>query len=165
MNKELITDSGLRMIVDKEGTGPKPNAGQTVLAHYEIYFGKGSSSSHYDYEKGEYIDELYDSTYEDKPFSGPVAFVIGQETPKDDTYNKGDCIKGFNEAFLNMKVGEKRKVYVPSHLAYGEEGASSFHTFFGYRVPPFRDLACTLELVEIKDPAKEVDPVSRGTAN
>ena len=165
MSEELITDSGLRMIVLQEGEGLKPTIGQRVRAHYEIYFGEGSSSSHYDYAKCEYVDELYDSTYEEKPFGGPVEFVIGQETPKDDTYSKGDSIKGFDEAFLDMRVGEKRTAFIPHSLAYGEEGASSFHTFFGYRVPPFRDLSCTIELVEIKElEDKKSSPVSKGPA-
>ena len=150
MPEEIVKDNGLRMVVVKEGNGDKPQKGQTVVAHYEIYFGDGTSSSDYDYKEKRYVDELYDSTYEDKPFTGPVEFVVGQTTPKDEVYTKGDSIDGFNEAFLDMRVGDKRTLFIPNQLAYGEEGASSFHTFFGYRVPPFRDLSCTLELVEIK---------------
>jgi len=144
------TQSGLKMKKVHEGAGEKPVVGQTVSAHYEICFSKGTTTSNYDYENEEYVDELCDDTYEDKPFNGPVDFVIGQETPKDDLYKKGDSIKGFDEAFLDMKVGEKRKLIIPPGLAYGEEGASSFHTFFGYRVPPSTGIRCALELVEIK---------------
>ena len=161
---KLVKESGLRMIPMKEGEGMKPIMGQKVLAHYEIYFGEGTSSSNYDYDAGEYIDEQYDSTYEDKPFSGPVEFVIGQETPKDDVYKKGDSIKGFDEAFLGMKVGDQVKLFIPFELAYGKEGASSFHTFFGYRVPPHRDLRCILELVEIKEDAEIPSTTTRGPA-
>ena len=151
MAEEIRKESGLLMRVKSEGSGPKPEMGQTVRAHYEIFFGEGTSSSDYDYDNKVYVDQLYDSTYEEKPFSGPVEFVIGRETAKDDTYKKGDSIKGFDEAFLDMKVGEKRDLFIPSNLAYGEEGASSFHTFFGYRLPPNKDVNCTVELVEIKD--------------
>jgi len=141
----------LQMKKVHEGEGEKPVVGQTVSAHYEICFSKGTTTSNYDYESEEYVDELCDDTYEDKPFNGPVDFVIGQETPKDDLYKKGDSIKGFDEAFLDMRVGEKRKLVIPPQLAYGNEGASSFHTFFGYRVPPKTGIRCALELVEIKN--------------
>jgi FKBP-type peptidyl-prolyl cis-trans isomerase len=50
-----------------------------------------------------------------------------------------------------MKVGDQVKLFIPHSLAYGEEGASSFHTFFGYRVPPNRDMTAILELVDILD--------------
>tara|TARA_Y100000034_G_C6760359_1_gene338603 strand:+ start:216 stop:677 length:462 start_codon:yes stop_codon:yes gene_type:complete len=149
VSNEIIKDSGLRMVVIEEGIGSTPSVGQEVSVHYEIYFGEGVSTSKYDFEKEEYVDDLYDSTYEDKPFNGPITIVIGSETPKDDIYSKGQSIKGFNEALLEMKEGEKRKLFIPSKLAYGKLGASSFHTFFGYRIPPNRDLSCTIELVEI----------------
>tara|TARA_Y100000034_G_C6672435_1_gene295291 strand:- start:54 stop:554 length:501 start_codon:yes stop_codon:yes gene_type:complete len=162
--RELVKESGLKIIPIKEGDGPTPVDGQKVLAHYEIYFGKGTSTSNFDYDTGVYIDEQYDSTYEDKPFGGPIEFVIGQETPKDDLYKKGDSIKAFDEAFLSMKVGDQVKLFIPSNLAYGDEGASSFHTFFGYRIPPFRDLTSILELVEIfPEPSLEESP-HRGPA-
>jgi len=122
MPKEIIKTSGLKMMEIEKGTGSTPEVGQTVIAHYEIYFGEGTATSNYDYDNGTYIDELCDSTYdESKPFFGPVDFVIGQETPKDDLYKKGDSIKGLDEAFLSMKVGGKRKLIIPPELAYGAE--------------------------------------------
>lgn len=164
MLTEIIRDSGLRITCLEGGSGVLPKLGQKVRAHYELYFGDGSSSSNYDYDKEKYVDSLYDSTYEDKPFNGPVEFVIGQETPKDEVYTKGDSIRGFDEAFLNMKVGGKVKLFIPHELAYGEEGASSFHTFFGYRVPPYRDLRGILELVEIKEDSSIEESVRKGPA-
>ena len=149
--QELVQKSGLRIIPMKEGDGAVPKKGQRVLAHYEIHFGEGTSTSNFDYDKGQYVEDSYDSTYEDKPFGGPVEFIVGQETPKDDLYTKGDSIEAFDEAFTKMKVGSQVKLFIPAKLAYGQEGASSFHTFFGYRVPPNRDLVSILELVEILD--------------
>ena len=147
--QKIVKESGLRIIQMKEGSGEIPQEGQRVLAHYEIHFGEGTSTSNYDYQKGEYVDEQYDSTYEDKPFGGPIEFVVGQKTPKDDLYSKGDSIEGFDEAFLNMRVGEQVRLFIPAALAYGSNGGSSFHTFFGYRVPSNRDLTAILELVDI----------------
>tara|TARA_R110000824_G_scaffold128983_3_gene290144 strand:- start:15514 stop:16017 length:504 start_codon:yes stop_codon:yes gene_type:complete len=155
--QEIVKENGLRVIPLKEGAGKTPEVGQRVLAHYELRFGEGTSTSNYDYDKGAYVEDQYDSTYEDKPFGGPVEFVVGQETPKDDLYTKGDSIKGFDEAFLSMKVGGQVKLIIPHSLAYGEEGASSFHTFFGYRVPPNRDMSAILELVDILDDDPSLD--------
>ena len=53
-----------------------------------------------------------------------------------------------------MKVGSKSRLLIPSELAYGIEGGSSFHTFHGYRTPPNRNLDMIVELIEIKE-AKE----------
>ena len=49
-----------------------------------------------------------------------------------------------------MKVGEVRKIRIPSEKGYGELGGSSFHTFHGYRVPPHCPMDMEIELVEIK---------------
>jgi FKBP-type peptidyl-prolyl cis-trans isomerase len=54
-----------------------------------------------------------------------------------------------------MKVGGKKRLIIPSDLAYGPEGGSSFHTFHGYRTPPHRNLDLVVELVEIKKPKEE----------
>ena len=155
MNNELVNDSGLRMVIQKTGEGAKPNLGDKVSIHYEIWLGKGTTSSNYDYGNEEYIDVMYDSTYEEKPYNGPIDLVIGRYTPIDDTYTKGDSLVGFDEALLEMKIGEKRKLFLPSELAYGELGASSVHNPFGYRIPPNLSLACSIELVEIKEPATD----------
>jgi len=140
----------------KEGTGLVPSTGDTVLMHYELWMARGSTSSDYDYDNKKYVDELYDSTYDERnPFSGPIEITIGKETPKDCTYSKGDSIRGIDEALLTMKVGGKRALVIPPELAYGKEGASSFHAFHGYRVPPNQPIKCNIELVAIKEESSE----------
>jgi len=156
MAEEIITETGLKILEVVAGTGKTPKLGDTVLMHYEYYLCEGVTSSDFDYDLGEYRENhtaIYDSTYEDKPFNGPIDITIGKSTPKDDTYIRGDSIEGIDEALLSMKVGSKRKLIIPSSLAYGTEGGSSFHTFHGYRVPPNRELTMTIELVEIKNEA------------
>ena len=152
MREIITTPSGLKHAVIEEGQGGRPKIGDTISVHYELYLGKGTTTSLYDYGSEEYIDQICDSTYdENNPFSGPVNFIIGNVTPKDETYKKGDSIKGLDEAFLDMRVGEKRKLLIPPNLAYGSEGASSFHTFHGYRTPPNSGLEITVELIQIKE--------------
>jgi len=146
----IINESGLEWEPVKEGTGDVPKTGQMVSVHYDIWFGEGTTTSNFDYDKNEYIDVLHDSTRDEKnPFHGPVNFKIGEHTPLDDTYKKGQSIAGIDEALLDMKVGEIRNLHIPSHLAYGELGGSSFHTFHAYRTPPHSSLKMKIELVKI----------------
>lgn len=55
---------------------------------------------------------------------------------------RGGVIPGFEMALLGMKAGEKRKVVIPSKLAYGAQGAGSV-------IPPNTDLVFELEVVSI----------------
>ena len=93
--REDNTDSGLRMIVHKEGNGEKPSAGQTVSVHYTglLETGKKFDSSH---DRG-----------------SPISFPLGQ----------GRVIKGWDEAIALMSKGEKRTLVIPPELGYGERGS------------------------------------------
>ena len=93
--REDNTESGLRMIVHKEGNGEKPSAGQTVSVHYTglLETGKKFDSSH---DRG-----------------SPISFPLGQ----------GRVIKGWDEAIALMSKGEKRTLIIPPELGYGERGA------------------------------------------
>ena len=155
MQFEIEKENGLKMSILKEATGPKPVIGQKVLMHYELWLNNGTMTSNYDYEKEEYIHDIYDNTYDKKnPFNGPIKITIGKKTPKDEVYTKGDSIKGLDEALLTMSIGSKVALFIPSDLAYADAGASSFHTFHGYRTPPNRSMDIIVELIEIKE-AKE----------
>ena len=89
--REEVTDSGLRMIVHKEGSGEKPNTSQTVSVHYTGLLETGSK---------------FDSSHDrGKPFS----FQLGQ----------GRVIKGWDEAIALMNKGEKRTLVIPPELGYG----------------------------------------------
>ena len=89
--REEVTDSGLRMIVHKQGNGEKPNTGQTVSVHYTGLLETGSK---------------FDSSHDrGKPFS----FQLGQ----------GRVIKGWDAAIALMNKGEKRTLIIPPKLGYG----------------------------------------------
>ncbi|MFW0754733.1 FKBP-type peptidyl-prolyl cis-trans isomerase [Pseudomonas sp. H11T01] len=70
----------------------------------------------------------FDSSYErGKPFQ----CVIGT----------GRVIKGWEQGLMGMKVGGKRKLWVPAHLAYGERSMGA--------ITPNSDLTFEIELLEV----------------
>ena len=89
--REENTDSGLRMIIHKEGTGEKPVTGQTMNVHYTGLL-----------ETGFKFDSSHDRG---KPFSFPLGL--------------GRVIKGWDEAIALMSKGEKRTLIIPPELGYG----------------------------------------------
>lgn len=89
------TDSGLKYIVLKEGSGASPKKGQSVLVHYTGWLTDGTK---------------FDSSVDR---GDPFAFRVGV----------GQVIRGWDEGVLSMKVGEKRKFTIPPKLAYGARGA------------------------------------------
>jgi len=86
------TASGLQYKVIKQGTGRKPTAEDSVLAHY----------------RGTFLDgKEFDSSYSrGEPATFPLQGVI----------------PGWTEALQLMPVGSKYQLFVPSHLAYGANG-------------------------------------------
>ena len=50
-------------------------------------------------------------------------------------------IAGFREALLNMSVGAKLRVFIPSHLAYGQQESGP--------IPPNADLVFDIEIVDM----------------
>jgi peptidylprolyl isomerase len=110
------TASGLMYVVHKPGTGLKPVYGNVIATHYT----------------GRLIDgKKFDSSVDrDEPF----IFKVGV----------GQVIKGWDEAFLDMKEGEKRTIMLPYQLAYGENGYPPV-------IPPKAWLIFDVELLEIKN--------------
>ena len=111
----VTTPSGLKYVVDKEGTGEAtPQAGQSVTVHYtgKLMDGKKFDSS---YDRGK-----------------PIEFTVG----------KGQVIKGWDEALLGMKKGEKRVLIIPSSLGYGPSGRGP--------IPPNATMVFDVELIDFK---------------
>jgi FKBP-type peptidyl-prolyl cis-trans isomerase FklB len=109
----ITLPSGLQYKIIKMGNGPKPTASQTVTCNY----------------RGTLIDgkEFDSSTRYGKPAEFPV----------------GGVIKGWIEALQLMPVGSKWELYIPSDLAYGENGA-------GQTIGPNAALIFEIELLSIK---------------
>lgn len=89
----MVTASGLQYKVINEGSGNKPAADDTIVAHYE----------------GKTVDgKIFDSSYKR---GAPATFGLNQ------------VIKGWTEALQLMKEGAKYELYIPSDLAYGAQGS------------------------------------------
>ena len=96
---EVTTPSGLRIIDVKPGTGPVPQAGQTVTVNYTGWL-------FVDGKKGKKFDSSLDR-------GEPFSFTLGQ----------GQVIKGWDEGLATMHVGGKRTLIIPPALGYGARGA------------------------------------------
>jgi FKBP-type peptidyl-prolyl cis-trans isomerase len=113
-----ITASGLQYKVITQGNGPLPKESDTVKVHY----------------RGTLLDGTeFDSSYKRNE---PAVFPL-----------KG-VIKGWTEALQLMKVGSKYQIYLPSNLAYGEQGA-------GQIIGPNATLIFDVELIAIEKAAAE----------
>ena len=109
------TESGLQYAILTPGTGPRPNAGDTVVLDFTTFLDDGSK-----------IDSSLDRTE-------PVQLVIG----------KGQALPAWDEAIVDMKVGEKRQLISPPGMAWGDKGVPGL-------VPAKATVTFELHLVEIK---------------
>jgi FKBP-type peptidyl-prolyl cis-trans isomerase len=107
--------SGLQYEVLTEAGGVKPGETDIVRVHYE----------------GTLIDgTVFDSSIER---GEPVELPLDRVIP------------GWSEGLRLMSVGSKYRLYIPSELAYGPQGA-------GQIIPPYSTLIFTVELLEILKP-------------
>jgi peptidylprolyl isomerase len=97
-----------------EGDGPVAKAGATVSVHYV-----GVSFS-----TGEEFDASWNR-------GTPLQFQIGA----------GQVIAGWDQGMQGMKVGGRRQLIIPPHLAYGDRGAG------GGRIKPGETLIFVCDLV------------------
>ena len=108
----ITTDSGLKYVVVAEGEGETPTAGTSVKVHY--------------------TGKLLDGTKFDSSVDrgSPIDFPVGQ----------GRVIKGWDEALLTMKKGEKRVLIIPADLGYGPSGRGP--------IPPNATMIFDVELID-----------------
>ena len=108
-----ITDSGLQYEIIKKGNGAIPTASDKVTVHYHGTLPNG---------------KVFDSSVDrGQPASFPVTGVI----------------KGWVEALQIMKTGSKYRLFIPSDLAYGSQGA-------GGDIGPHQALVFDVELLGIE---------------
>lgn len=112
--KAVTTPSGLRYVVVEEGAGESPKKGQVVTVHYTGKLLNGKK---------------FDSSYDRKQ---PIDFPVGA----------GQVIKGWDEALLGMKKGEKRVLIIPPSLGYGPSGRGP--------IPPNATMVFDVELIDFQ---------------
>ncbi len=101
----------------------------------DIVVGKGREA-----KSGDRVVMHYTGTFDDgEKFDSSVDRGIPFET----LIGVGHVIKGWDEGVPGMKVGGKRKLFIPYTMGYGEEGA-------GDVIPPLADLIFEVELLDIK---------------
>ncbi len=112
----ITTASGLQYIDEKIGDGATPQPGQTVTVNY---IGVTKSNG-----------REFENSYKN---GAPIDFKLGL----------GEVIPGWEEGLATMKVGGKRKLIIPSQLAYGRQGRPP-------SIPPNADLEFQVELMAVK---------------
>ncbi|MBQ9072956.1 MAG: FKBP-type peptidyl-prolyl cis-trans isomerase, partial [Muribaculaceae bacterium] len=110
----IVTNSGLQYEILKEGNGAQPTAADSVTVHYT----------------GKCLDgTVFDSSVER---GTPATFGVTQ------------VIAGWVEALQLMKEGDKWRLYIPSDLAYGLNGA-------GGVIGPNATLIFDVELIKVNN--------------
>jgi peptidylprolyl isomerase len=98
------------------GDGAEATAGKTVRVHY---VGVAHST-------GEEFDASYNR-------GEPLSFRLGT----------GQVISGWDQGVQGMKVGGRRKLVIPPHLAYGDRGA-------GGVIKPGETLIFMVDLLDVR---------------
>lgn len=99
----------------KVGDGPEATAGATISAHY---VGVAHST-------GEEFDASWNR-------GAPLRFQLGV----------GQVIEGWDHGMTGMRVGGRRRLVIPAHLAYGDRGAGSV-------IAPGETLVFVVDLVDV----------------
>ena len=130
-NKATKQTSGLLVYNIVKGSGPKPRTGATVKLNYEGYFTDGKLFG----SNVKSVDEKYGTYNPRKEQQGGYGGMPMKIDPA------AQMIPGFKEGVLDMSVGDKTFLYLPSHLGYGEKGAGP--------IKPNTDLVFIVEMLGV----------------
>ncbi|HYP14065.1 MAG TPA: DinB family protein [Bryobacteraceae bacterium] len=112
---EVVDAATLRWIDAFRGEGPEAKPGQQYTAHYTGWLRDGKK---------------FDSS---RDRNEPFQFVQGRR----------HVIAGWEAGFEGMRVGGKRRLFIPYQFAYGEKGNAT--------IPPKAELIFDIELLAVKD--------------
>ena len=120
--------SGLKIYYINKGDGEKPAIGSQVPVYYAGYFTTGDL---FDSNMKDVAEKYgkYDSQRDDMGGYQPFPMDYSQDA---------QLIPGFKEGLLNMSVGDKVMIFIPSYLGYGPQGKGP--------IPPDTDLIFELEI-------------------
>ena len=116
-----VVDS-LQIIEVAEGEGAEALRGRTAVVHYTGWLYDPAAED----GKGKKFDSSVDRG---RPFSFPVG--------------AGRVISGWDAGVVGMRKGGKRRLIIPSDLAYGKRGA-------GGVIPPNATLLFDIELLDVE---------------
>ena len=99
-----------------QGTGKEATPGSTVSCHYVGVTYSGGEEFDASWNRGE-----------------PLDFTVGV----------GQVIQGWDQGLLGMKVGGRRRLEIPSEMAYGKRGA-------GAQIGPDEALIFVVDLLDVR---------------
>ena len=106
----------LRIVDMIQGTGKEATPGATVSCHYVGVTYSGGEEFDASWNRGE-----------------PLDFTVGV----------GQVIQGWDQGLLGMKVGGRRRLEIPSEMAYGKRGA-------GAQIGPDEALIFVVDLLDVR---------------
>lgn len=130
--KATETATGLKYFYLNKAEGAKPKEGQSVMVTYAGFFSDGKLFDSNSLE----ITKKYGTVNpgrRDQNGYAPNSMQVSKDA---------SLIPGFKEALFILSVGDKARVFIPSHLAYGPTG-------YGGVIPPNADLIFDLEILSI----------------
>ncbi|MCY7376774.1 MAG: FKBP-type peptidyl-prolyl cis-trans isomerase [Pyrinomonadaceae bacterium] len=111
----VTTATGLTYIVTKQGAGAQLKAGDNIIVNYTGLLTNGLK---------------FDSSLDrGEPFSFPLG--------------AGRVIKGWDEGFAKLKIGDHATLIIPPSIGYGARGA-------GGVIPPDATLIFIVEVIGVK---------------
>ncbi len=131
--RKIESPTGMAMIFTNESNGVTPKPTDRVKIDCAGYL-----------ENGELFWTTWKSVAEKNGKYDERQDQAGRYAPFDMPYNEtAGLIAGFREAMLNMKIGDKARVFIPYYLGYGERGNPPV-------IPASANLIFDIELAGIK---------------
>ena len=122
------TASGLYVIVNKKGNGPKVEAGKTVSVNYT---GRLLDGTIFDTSEKEVAEEA--NKVQPGRVYEPMTYIVGQQP----------LIAGWDEGIKGQTEGSEITLVMPSNLGYGARGA-------GRDIMPYSPLVFNISILSVK---------------
>jgi peptidylprolyl isomerase len=148
----VTTAFSLRIQDIKAGTGPEAEPGKMYKVQYTGWLAAD----------GRKFDSSYDHRApvmdkDGKPVLGDDGKPkLGDPQPFSFPQGYGRLIPGFDQGVSGMKIGGKRRIFIPWQLAYGTRGRPGPNAEHP-GIPPKADLIFDIELLDVTDLAMPVD--------